>query len=197
MKKLLTIVALACMTSVAVAQTSASVDLQTQSFANGSPDQQQITLNIKRKVTDLLSVDGGVQVSQNENSTTASKAYKVGGRYEAGLTAQKAIFASPVDAYARLGVGNKVSSGAESVSYHSQEIGVVYHAPYNLHAKVGYRWRDSFAADKGDTAQSTRFALTYDLTKTSSIVLRRDNNRADTANGGDTTVNAIQYVAKF
>jgi hypothetical protein len=95
MKKLLTIVALACMTSVAVAQTSASVDLQTQSFANGSPDQQQITLNIKRKVTDLLSVDGGVQVSQNENSTTASKAYKVGGRYEAGLTAQKAIFASP------------------------------------------------------------------------------------------------------
>jgi len=198
MKKLLTIVALACMTTAAMAQTSASVDLQTQSFANGSPDQQQITLSIKRQVTDLLAVDGGVQVSQNENSTTASKAYKVGGRYEAGLTAQKAIFGSPVDAYARLGVGNKVSSGAESVSYHSEEVGVVYHTPVQgLHAKVGYRWRDSFAADKGDTVQSTRFALTYDLTKTSSIVLRRDNNRADAANGGDTTVNAIQYVAKF
>jgi hypothetical protein len=198
MKKLLTMLALAGITSVAMAQTSASVDLQNQSFANGSPDQQQITLNVKRQITPLLAVDGGVQVSQNESSTDSAKSYKVGGRYEAGITASKALFTSPFDAYGRLGIGSKVSSGAEAVSYHSQEIGVVYHTPVQgLHAKVGYRWRDTFADGKGDTAETTRFALTYDLNKNNSIVLRRDNNRATSANGGDTTVNAIQYVAKF
>jgi hypothetical protein len=197
MKKLLAAMALAGLAGTSFAQTSAFVDLQNTN-QSGQPDQQQIQLGVKRQVTDLLAVDGSVALSQNESSTTASKSFKSGGRYELGGTAQKAIFGSPVDAYARVAVGEKASSGTERFAYHSEEIGLVYHTPVQgLHAKVGYRWRDSFSDGKGDTSQTTRLALTYDINKTNSIVLRRDILRADSANGGDNTTNGIQYVVKF
>lgn len=197
MKKIIAMMALAGICTVSMAQTSASIDYQNQKFENGSPDQGQITLGVKRGLTPLLSVDGLVQWAQNENSTTASKAFKTTGRAEVGLTAQAAVF-GPVDGYARLGVGQKAPSGTEYFPYHSEEIGVIYHTPVQgLHAKVGYRWRDTFTAGKGDTVETTRLALTYDLNKTNSIVLRRDITRADAANGGDATVMGITYVAKF
>lgn len=199
MKKLLAILALACFASVSMAQQNqVSIDLQNQSYASGNPDQGQVQLKYDRVLTKLFTVDGQVQLSQTEDSATASKAFKSGGRYEVGVKAQAPIFGSPVDAYARLAVGQKAPSGTERFSYHSQEVGVVYHTPVQgLHAKVGYRWRDSFSAGKGDTTEATRLALTYDLNKTNSIVLRRDIIRADANNSGDATANAIQYVMKF
>lgn len=195
MKKLLAALALAGLASTSFAQTSAWVDLQNQT-ADGSPDQSQVQVGVKRAITKLLSIDGSVSLAQNDYSTTASKSFKTGGRAEAGLTAQAPIF-GPVDGYARLGVGEKAPNGTEHFTYHSEEIGVVYHAPYNLHAKVGYRYRTAFQDGKGDTSNTTRLALTYDINKTNSIVLRRDILRADSANGGDATQTALQYVVKF
>jgi hypothetical protein len=195
MKKLLAALALAGLAGTTFAQTAAYVDLQNTDAA-GAPDQQQVTLGLKRQVTDLLAVDGAVQLNQNEYSDTASKSYKTGGRYELGVTAQKAIF-GPVDGYARLGIGQKAPSLTERFTYHSQEVGVVYHAPFNLHAKVGYRARSAFSDGKGDTSNTTRYALTYDINKTNSITLRRDELRADSANGGNNTTNGIQYTVKF
>jgi hypothetical protein len=198
MKKLLAMMALAGLVGTASAQTAMSVDYQNQTFANGSPDQQQITLGLKKSISTLLAVDGQVQFAQNEDSATASKAYKTTGRAEVGLTAQTPILGKALDGYARLGVGEKAPSGTERFGYHSEEIGVVYHTPIQgLHAKLGYRWRDSFVEGKGDKAETTRVALTYDLNKTNSIVYRYDDNRADSANGGNSKVNAIQYVHKF
>jgi hypothetical protein len=198
MKKLLAAMALAGLAGTTFAQTSAFVDVQnTSSAVAGNPDQQQVQIGVKRSITDLLAVDGSVSLNQNEYSDTASKSFKTGGRYELGLTAQKAIF-GPVDGFVRLAVGQKAPSGTERFTYHSEEIGVVYHTPVQgLHAKVGYRWRDTFSEGKGDKAETTRYALTYDINKTNSIVLRRDVLRADSANGGDSTTNGIQYVVKF
>lgn len=196
MKKLLATLALAGATTVAIAQNSQiALDVQNQNFANGSQDQQQIAVNVKTKINNLIAVDGQVQTAQNENG--ASNAYKVVSRYEAGITAQQAITGA-FDVYGRLAVGEKAASGSDRFGYHSQEVGVIYHTPIQgLHAKVGYRWRDSFEANKGDTAESIRYALTYDLNKTNSIVYRRDINHSNASNGGDSTVNAIQYVYKF
>ena len=195
MKKLLAALALAGLASTSFAQSSAWIDLQNQT-ADGSPDQGQVQIGVKTKLTNLLSVDGSVSLAQNDYSTTASKSFKSGGRADFGLTAQAPLF-GPVDGYARLGLGEKAPSGTEHFTYHSEEIGVVYHAPYNLHAKVGYRYRTAFQDGKGDTTNTTRLALTYDINKTNSIVLRRDIVRADAANGGDNTATALQYVIKF
>jgi hypothetical protein len=199
MKKLLAILALASVTSMSMAQQNqVGIDMQTQSFANGNPEQGQVQIKYDRKLTNLFTADAGVALNQSENSTTASKAFKTGGRYEIGGKLQAPIFGSPVDGFVRLGLGQKAPSGTERFGYHSQEIGVVYHTPVQgLHAKLGYRWRDSFDAGKGDTSQTTRLALTYDLDKTNSIQLRRDIVRADANNGGDATATAIRYVMKF
>lgn len=195
MKKLLAALALAGLASTSFAQSSAWIDLQNQT-ADGSPDQGQVQVGVKTKLTDLLSVDGSVSLSQNEYSTTATKSFKTAGRADFGVTAQKAIF-GPVDGYARLGLGEKAANGTDHFTYHSEEVGVVYHAPYNLHAKVGYRFRSAIADGKGDTSRTTRLALTYDINKTNSIVLRRDMVQADSNNGGDATQTALQYVYKF
>jgi hypothetical protein len=201
MKK--TILALAMIAAIgsAAAQTSVNLGYQKQSRDDGvGPDQAQYSLGVKQKVTDLLSVDVGINAAQNDYSATASKSFKDTTRVEIGGTVQKAVF-GPVDAYGRLGLGYKAPSGTEMFGYHSEEIGLVYHAPYGIHAKVGYRWRSAIdtnvAAGRTDTSETTRLALTYDINKTSSIALNRDNVRQDASNGYDQTAYNVVYTVKF
>jgi len=203
MKKLLAILAFAGLSSVALAQTSVSVDYQRQTVdAGGAPDQYQTSLQVKHGVGNGVAVDFGVQAAQNNDANVASsssKVYKDSQRVEAGISYQQAIF-GPVDGYARLGLGQKAPSGTEAFWYHSEEVGVIGHLPYGFDAKLGYRWRNELSSGTSsqvDTSQTLRMGLAYNINKSNVIALTRDNTQADAANGGNQTAYHVTYTVKF
>jgi len=203
MKKLLAILAFAGLSSVALAQTSVSVDYQRQTVdAGGAPDQYQTSLQVKHDVGNGVAVDFGVQAAQNNDANVASsssKVYKDSQRVEAGISYQQAIF-GPVDGYARLGLGQKAPSGTEAFWYHSEEVGVIGHLPYGFDAKLGYRWRNELSSGTSsqvDTSQTLRMGLAYNINKSNVIALTRDNTQADAANGGNQTAYHVTYTVKF
>jgi hypothetical protein len=202
MKKSLIALALVTAMGAAFAEgTSVSIDYQKQSVdAGGAPDQNQYSLQVKQKISDLFAVDFGVSAAQTEAfPSNASKAFKDTTRVEAGVSAQKAIF-GPVDGYARVGIGQKAPSGTEAFMYSSVEAGIVYHATPSLHAKLGYRVRNelgSVTSSQTDSNNTLRMALAYDLTKVDTIAINRDNLQANAANGGDQTAYHITYTRKF
>lgn len=187
MKKTVLAAVMALATAGAFAQ-SLTVDGQYFEPTSGA-DTRQIGLTYRTPINPVFTVDGTVQFSQETAGT-----YKTTGRAEAGLTAQKQ-FIGPFDAFARLAVGEKAASGADSVSYHSQEIGTVWKTPVaGLSAKVGYRWRDSFVDGKGDKSETRRYALSYALNKQDTIGVRYD----DVFKGnGQGTATALFYTRKF
>jgi len=185
MKKILAILALAA-TSSAFAVT-VTVDGQNSVPAAAGPDSNQITLSVKAPINPLLSVDGAVQAQSTETTN------KLSSRLEAGLTAQKAIF-GPVAGYARLGLGEKLSSSSEAFGYYSAEVGAIYATPVTgLTAKVGYRVRNAFSDNQADSSKTVRYSVSYALTKVDTIGVRYDDVRGD----GAAKASAFFYTRGF
>jgi hypothetical protein len=188
--------------SALAAGTSVTVGYQNQSVDDHSgPNQQQVNLQVKQKFTDLFAADFGLAPNQNDyfvdsSGKASSKSYRAGNRVEAGLAAQKQIF-GPVDGYARLGLGVKTVNGAQSFAYNSEELGVVYHAPFDLHAKLGYRWRQAFSTTtaQNDTNTTLRMGLAYDLTKADTVGVNYDKVNNDI--GAGQTAYQLTYTRKF
>ena len=185
-------------------QTAVSVDYQVQTVDNNTaPDQQQLSIGVKHWLTKEFAVDGGISAAQNGNQNvapTAGSVYKDSNRYEIGASYQKAII-GPVDGYARLGLGMKASSGTQAFGYNSEEIGVVYHAPYNIDLKAGYRWRQAnntnIALNEMDTSQTQRYAVAYNFSKTDAVALNLDKVSVPVAQGPDQTAYHVTYTHKF
>lgn len=172
MKKHIIAAAIAFATAGAFAQ-SFTVDVQNQNPDSGANHQKQIGLKVDMPVNKLISVDGLVQTQQTDNSNTLAS------RVEVGATA-KTQLAGPIDVYGRLGLGQKAASGSERFSYHSEEVGLIYNTALpGLKAKVGYRWRDAFTDGRNDKAESTRFAVSYALSKKDTVGVRYDIHRGD------------------
>jgi opacity protein-like surface antigen len=176
MKKFLLAAFVALSVTGAMAAT-VTIDAQNTEPGNGSSDIKQLQLTVKQPINDLLAVDASISNAIIDDS------YKQITRYEAGLTAQKAVF-GPVDAYGRVGLGQKNISAntAGGMNYYSGEIGVIYHTPVaGLDAKVGYRYRNSFdsAYELGEKSNSFRYALSYALTKKDTIGVRYDRVNGD------------------
>ena len=79
MKKLLAALALAGLASTSFAQTSAWVDLQNQT-ADGSPDQSQVQVGVKRAITKLLSIVGVALEHKHDDEGSGSES-SAGGLY--------------------------------------------------------------------------------------------------------------------
>jgi hypothetical protein len=187
MKKTVLAAVMALATIGASAQ-SLTVDGQYFEPTSGS-DQRQIGLTYRTAINPVFTADGTVQFSQEGSGT-----YKTTGRAELGLSARKQ-FLGPFDGYARLAIGEKAASGADSVSYHSQEVGAIWNTPVKgLSARAGYRWRDSFADNKGDTSETRRYALSYDLNKQDTVGVRYDDVYKGNGQGKAT---ALFFTRKF
>jgi hypothetical protein len=197
-----TAICAAISSSALAAGTSVTVGYQNQSVDDGSgPNQQQINLQVRQKFTDLFAADFFLAPNQNDHfedssGKASSKSYRVGNRVEAGLTAQKQIF-GPVDGYARLGLGVKTVNGAQSFAYNSEELGVIYHTPFNVRARVGYRWRQAFdtTTAQNDTSTTARMGLAYDLNKVDTIGFNFDKTNNDI--GAGQTAYQLTYTRKF
>jgi opacity protein-like surface antigen len=188
--------------SALAAGTSVTVGYQNQSVDDHSgPDQQQVSLQVKQKFTDLFSADFSLLPNQNDyfvdsSGKASSKSYRAGNRVDAGISAQKQIF-GPVDGYARLGLGVKTVNGAQSFAYNSEELGVIYNTPFNVRARVGYRWRQAFSTTtaQNDSSTTVRMGLAYDLTKVDTIGVNYDKVNNDIGSGQ--TAYQLNYTRKF
>ena len=200
MKKLLAILVLSGITSVAMAQTSVTIAYQQRSTDNGSsPDQQQTQLQVRQGLGNGFAIDFGVRAAQNEDHSSSSKAFRGSTRVEGGVSYQRAIY-GPVDGYARLGIGQKAPSGTEGFWYHSEEVGVIGKLPYGFKARVGYRWRQEMFTETSsqlDTNETFRLGLAYDIDKNNTISINRDKISQDAANGGNQTAHFISYTRRF
>jgi len=197
-----TAICAAISSSALAAGTSVTVGYLTQSVDdNSGPNQQQINFQLRQKFTDLFAGDFLVAVNQNDyfegpSGKPTPGSYRVGGRVEAGFNAQKQIF-GPVDGYARLGLGVKVVNGAQSFAYNTEEVGLVYHTPFNVRARVGYRWRQAFSTTptQNDTSTTVRMGLAYDLTKVDTVGFNFDKANNDIGPGQ--TAYQLTYTRKF
>lgn len=188
MKKTLLATLLALSVGVASAATVV-IDGQNSEPKAGGNDSHQLQLTVKAPINELLTGDVGIANQITDNTYVQST------RYEAGLTAQKAVF-GPVDAYGRGAIGQKNVSGADGYGYYSAEVGVIYHTPIvGLDAKAGYRYRNSFndVHESSEKTNTFRYALSYGLTKVDTVGVRYD--RVNGA-GANNTVGAF-YARNF
>lgn len=185
-------------------QTAVSVDYQFQTVDNNSaPDQQQLSFQAKHWLTKEFAIDGGIAAAQNGDNNVASTSkavFKDSNRYEIGASYQRAIV-GPVDGYARLGLGYKAPSGTQMFAYNSEEVGVVYHAPYSIDLKAGYRWRQAndtnIAAGQTDTSRTMRYAVGYNFNKTNTVTFNLDKVSVPADQGPDQTAYHVTYTHKF
>jgi opacity protein-like surface antigen len=197
-----TTICAAISSSALAAGTSVTVGYLTQSVDdNSGPNQQQINFQLRQKFTDLFAGDFLLASNQNDyfegpSGKPTPSSYRVGGRVEAGFNAQKQIF-GPVDGYARLGLGVKIVNGAQSFAYNTEEVGLVYHTPFNVRARVGYRWRQAFSTTptQNDTSTTVRMGLAYDLTKVDTVGFNFDKANNDIGPGQ--TAYQVTYTRKF
>lgn len=200
MKKLLVILVLSGINSVAMAQTSVTIAYQQLSTDNGSsPDATQNALNVRHGLGNGFAIDFGVRAAQNDYSSSSSKSFRGSTRVEGGVSYTQTLH-GVVDGYARLGLGQKAPSGTEGFWYHSEEIGVIAKLPYKLKARVGYRWRQEMFTETSsqlDTNETFRLGLAYDIDKKNTIGINRDKINQNAANGGEKTAHFITYTRRF
>lgn len=177
MKKNLLATLLALSVGVASAATVV-IDGENSDPKVGSDNSRQLQLTVKAPINTLLTGDIGIASQITDNT------YKQTARYEAGVTAQTAVF-GPVDGYARGAIGQKSVSSADGYGYYSAEAGVVYHTPVaGLDAKVGYRYRNSFddAQESKEKTNTFRYAVSYKLSKEDQVGVRYDRVNGAGAN---------------
>jgi hypothetical protein len=177
--------------TAASAQSSLTIGYGLQK--DDSPAVQKHVNSIKFQTNLFANIDGDIGMSK----TVADVANTITTRYEAGL-----IYSYPVNSWLKASVrgaiGERQPSGKESYSYYSVEPALGFKTPIpGLDAKVGYRWRDTvqdrIASIRNDRNETTRYQLSYALTKVDKIAVGYDIQKGDGANSTTT----LQYQRAF
>ena len=176
MKLKLIAAALLAASSMAFADTSATVTYGRQENDSSKAMSDVYKLDVKTSLT--KQIDGDVSIL----NTATDSANTVSSRYEAGVTGKMGLIGDNfITGYARGAVGERITGG-NNFAYYSVEPGVIVKTPVEgLTAKLGYRFRTAFASDKSDTTNSIRYSLGYAITKKDSISLGYDDVNGDNA----------------
>lgn len=186
MKKIILASILATAAGLASAQTSVTLGGSlVDSDVTGQQTHRQ-SLTVRTGVGYGLVGDVGVINSQNETTNATSV------RQEVGLSGT-VFTAGAFSANVRGGLGLKTVSGSNSTSYYSIEPGVNYKVTDALTARVAYRYRDAFSSGVADRSDTTRFGLSYALTKKDTIGVGYDIAKKD----GAETATTLSYTRSF
>jgi long-subunit fatty acid transport protein len=186
MKKIILASILAAAAGLVSAQTSVTLSGSVvDSDVNGQQTHRQ-GLTVRTGLGYGLTGDVGVINSQNETTNATSV------RQELGLS--KTVFtAGAFSANVRGGLGLKTVSGKDATSYYSIEPGVNFKVTDALTARVAYRYRDAFSSGVADRSDTTRFGLSYALTKKDTIGVGYDVAKKD----GAETATTLSYTRSF
>lgn len=167
--------------SLALAQTSATIVYGIQDNIPSNTQAHNQNLIVKTDVVKNVFVDAGIY------TTVADVSRSIVNRYEIGASTGYDVV-SFANANIRVAVGDKSVSGAQNFAYYSVEPGVTVKTPVNgLSARVAYRFRTAFdATTNADTSNTMRYAVGYELTKKDKVTVGYDQVRGDGANNTTT-----------
>lgn len=167
--------------SLAQAQTSATIVYGFQDSVPSNVQSHIQNLVVKTDVAKDVFVDAGIYTTIGDVSRTITN------RYELGASTGYNV-ASFANANIRVAVGDKSISGSQNFAYYSVEPGVTIKTPVTgLSARVAYRFRTAFdSTTNADTSNTMRYALGYDITKKDKVTIGYDNVRGDGANNSTT-----------
>lgn len=150
------------------------------------PNRQGVNLTVGRNVGYGVTLDGGLQV-RNENGSNGRDTTRLetGATYQYGLTQDIAL-------YTRGALGYKLTDQEDS-TYYSVEPGVKFQLTQPLNVRVAYRYRTAFADSIADKTNTLRVSTEYALNKTQVVTFGVDRFYGDSETLG---VNA-GYVVKF
>jgi long-subunit fatty acid transport protein len=186
MKKIILASILAAAAGLASAQTSVTLGaVVADSDVNGQQTQRK-SLTVRTGLGYGLTGDLGVSNGQNGTTNATSVRQELG---VAGTVFQSGIFRASL----RGGVGLKTSSGKEGTEYYVIEPGVSVKVTDALTARVAYRFRDAFSSSVADRSDTTRFGVSYALTKNDSISLGYDIVKKD----GAEKATSLSYTRSF
>jgi len=172
MKKIM-FAALALMTSMAFAG-SITLEGQDQLGDKGAKNSTNYQLSVKENINKTLAVDVAFTNYQQHQTEALST------RAEAGITGSFPV--GPVGVYTRVALGEKYNNTG-NFAYYSIEPGITYTLG-KATAKVGYRYRTAAVNPNvsNDTTDTSRFGLSYALTKKDAVGFRFDRTIGDSTN---------------
>jgi hypothetical protein len=163
-------VAFAMVLSTAASAQSVSLTYGYRNSDNGSKH-TATGISARMKLSDDFSGDIGLSNLQDRVAFTNAL------RTEVGLTYSKPLV-SFFSGSIRVSHGFKMSSGRDTVNYYNIEPAVIGKIPgTDFSVRVGYRYRDTYSKNDNDRSDTTRYAVTYDLTKKDRIALNYDEQR--------------------
>ena len=147
----------------------------------------QNSISVKTKLLTNVSGDIGFSGDQADSTNIVTN------RYELGLTYSQKL-ADGISGDFRVANGWKAKSGSDVTNYYVLEPSVTARiANTPISVKVGYRWRNAWSDSVADNSETTRLAISYDVTKKDKITLGADRLRGDGAN----TQTTLQYTRAF
>ena len=186
MKKIILASILAAAAGLVSAQTSVTLSGSVvDSDVNGQQTHRQ-GLTVRTGLGYGLTGDVGVINSRNDTTRATSVRQEVG---VSGTVFTAGAFSANV----RGGLGLKTVSGKDATSYYSIEPGVNFKVTDALTARVAYRYRDAFSSGVADRSDTTRFGLSYALTKKDTIGVGYDVAKKD----GAETATTLSYTRSF
>jgi hypothetical protein len=153
---------------------SITLEGQDQLGDKGAKNSVNYQLSVKEPINKMLAVDVAFANYQQHQTEALST------RLETGITA--AVPVGAVGVYTRVAVGEKYNNTG-NFAYYSIEPGVTYTVGA-VTAKVGYRYRTAMVNPNvsNDTTDTSRFGLSYALTKKDAVGVRFDRVIGDSTN---------------
>ena len=172
MKKILFAV-MALMTSLSFAG-SITLEGQDQLGDKGAKNSTNYQVSVKESINKTFAVDVGFTNYQQQQTEALST------RIETGVTGSFPV--GPVGVYTRVALGEKYTNTG-NFAYYSIEPGVTY-TTGAVTAKVGYRFRTAVVNPNvsNDTTDTSRFGLSYALSKKDTVGFRFDRVIGDSTN---------------
>ncbi len=186
MKFKMTVLAFSMLVSTVVSAQSVTVSYGYRQSANGT---EQTSTGIAGSMKLAEGISGDVAIGNLQDRKTLSN----GLREELGLTFSKGLF-SIFSGNVRLAHGFKMNSGKETIQYYNIEPSVTAKftgTPFS--AKVGYRYRNTYDSSEADRSDTTRYSMSYELTKKDRLSVLYDEQRGVGA-GKQTT---LAYTRSF
>jgi hypothetical protein len=153
---------------------SVTLEGQDQLGDKGTKNSVNYQLSVKENINKTFAVDVAFTNYQQHQTEALST------RMETGVTGSFPM--GPVGVYTRVAVGEKYNNTG-NFAYYSIEPGVTYTVGA-VTAKVGYRYRTAMVNPNvsNDTTDTSRFGLSYALTKKDAVGLRFDRVIGDSTN---------------
>jgi len=169
-------IALAVLLALSSSAFAGSITLegQDQLGDKGAKNSVNYQLSVKEPINKMFAADVSFTNYQQHQTEALST------RLETGITGS--IPVGPVGVYTRVAVGEKYNNTG-NFAYYSVEPGVTY-TMGKLTAKAGYRYRTAMVNPNvsNDTTDTSRFGLSYALTKKDAVGLRFDRVIGDSTN---------------